>query len=103
MPVLENPMSFVRLLKGAPGSILWALLFTRRAMTNQELQVWTGYADENVSKGLAFLEGLNWVTGRTSRGPWSLATGMQLPLSEDAPDDSDFIGIARLSAASGDT
>src|SRR5512141_1890928 len=86
MNTLENPLTFVRSIKGAPASILWALLFTQRLMTNQELQRWTGYASDAVTNATRLLVDLGWLIPRSNYGPWSLAPGRQLPLmSEPAP------------------
>jgi hypothetical protein len=99
MQIIENPLSFLRMLKGAPASILLALVFSGRVMTNHELQVWTGYADDNVTKGLDFLVGVGWVAERTRRGPWKIADGLQLPMMKDAAGDSDFFGIPSSSSS----
>ena len=82
MTALENPMTFVRSIKGAPASVLWALLFTRRAMTAHELERWTGYANENITQATRLLVDLGWATARGVRGPWCLAPGRQFPLME---------------------
>lgn len=78
----ENPMTFVRALKGAPASILWALIFTKAMMTALELQQWTGYRDDAITPALRLLVALGWVVARTPRGPWGLAEGRQLPLMD---------------------
>ncbi len=80
MNTLENPLTFIRSIKGAPASVLWALLFTRRAMTNQELQRWTGYASDAITAATHVLVDLGWLTAQSNYGPWSLAPGRQLPL-----------------------
>lgn len=77
---LENPLTFVRSIKGAPSSILWALFFTRRAMEAQELERWCNYGNEKITAGLRLLCDLGWVVAHSSRGPWALAEGRQLPL-----------------------
>lgn len=92
----EQPMTFVRAMKGAPASVLWALVFTRRMMTADELERWTGYADENITKAVRLLVDLGWVIARSARGPWGLADGRQLPLSHE----SDKIGLAADSSSS---
>ncbi len=90
----ENSMTFVRSIKGAPASVLWALLFTRRAMTSLELQQWTGYKDDNIKLAVRLLTDLGWITARSARGPWSLAQGRQLPLTLE----SDLIGLEPASS-----
>jgi hypothetical protein len=78
----ENPMTFVRAIKGAPSSVLWALMFTKQMMTALELQQWTGYKGDNLTVALRLLVDLGWVVARSSRGPWALAEGRQLPLMD---------------------
>ena len=93
-------MTFVRAIKGAPASILWAFLFTRRVMTALELQQWTGYKGDNVTVAVRLLVDLGWLSARTPRGPWCLVEGRQLPLMEligkvdqITRRDSDLIGF----------
>lgn len=76
----ENMMTFVRAIKGAPASVLWALIITQRMMTALELQQWTGYKGDNITVSVRLLIDLGWVVARTPRGPWGLAEGRQLPL-----------------------
>jgi hypothetical protein len=76
----ENPMTFVRSIKGASASILLALLFTGRPMTNQELQRWTGYSESTISQATHMLLDLGWLSALGPRGPWTLTPGRQLPL-----------------------
>lgn len=96
----ENTMTFVRALKGAPASVLWALLLTRQMMTALELQQWTGYKGDNITVAVRLLVDLGWVVARSSRGPWGLADGRQLPLmpglddgEASKPSESDLIGF----------
>ena len=86
----ENPMTFVRAIKGSPASVLLAFFFVRRAMTSLELQQWTGYKDDNITLATRLLVDLGWLTARSPRGPWCLVEGRQLPLMAD----SDLIGIS---------
>lgn len=92
---LENSLTFVRAIKGAPSSILWAFFFTRRAMTALELQQWTGYKGDNITEAVRLLVDLGWLTARSARGPWCLADGRQLPLMDA---DSDLIGVRSSSS-----
>lgn len=94
---LENPLTFVRSLKGAPASILWAFFFTRRVMTALELQEWTGYQGDALTGALRLLVSLGWLTARSSRGPWCLVDGRQFPLMAGdllIPDESVLNGFA---------
>jgi hypothetical protein len=83
---LENPLTFVRSIKGAPASVLWALIFTRCAMTGRELQQWTGYADENVATATSLPRMLVWISAGSERGHWGLAEGRGSPLEADTPE-----------------
>ncbi len=100
-PTFENPTTFVRSIKGSPASILVAFMFVRKTMTSEELQRWTGYGDENITKGLKLLVELGWVVAHTSRGPWALADGRQLPLMPgmdllNENENPDLIGISPI-------
>lgn len=92
----ENPLTFVRSLKGAPASVLWAFFFCRRAMTALELQEWTGYGGDNLTVALRMLVNLGWLAARSSRGPWTLVEGRQYPLMAE----SDLIGFRGDSSSS---
>lgn len=92
---LENAITFVRSIKGAPASILWAFLFTRRTMTALELQEWTGYKGDNITVAVRLLVNLGWLTARSPRGPWCLADGRQMPLMNV---ESDLIGVRSSSS-----
>lgn len=78
----ENPLTFVRSIKGAPASILWAFVISRRVMTALELQEWTGYKGDNITVAVRLLVNLGWLSARSPRGPWCLVEGRQLPLME---------------------
>lgn len=77
-------VAFIHSLKGAPASILIALALTGVSMTNQDLQLITGYTDKPITDGLAMLEihGLAQHNGR--QYGWSLPHGLQLPLFPSA-------------------
>ena len=79
MDISQTPLTFFRSLKGAPAAVLCVLGFTGRAMTNQELQRWTGYGREQVAHAARLLEGLEWISAPTALGPWSLAAARALP------------------------
>jgi hypothetical protein len=81
----ENPLLFVRSMKGAPASVLLALLLTRHPMTNRELQRWTGYSEESVRMATDLLMDVGWVSALGPRGPWTLGGGRQLPLMQGPP------------------
>lgn len=84
--MFENPLTFLRSMKGAPASVLLAFVFTRRPMTNQELQRWTGYSEESITQATHLLLDLGWVSAQGPRGPWTMTAERQLPLmaSEDS-------------------
>ena len=81
-------MTFVRSLKGAPASVFLAFLFARRPLTNRELQRWTGYSEDTIVQATHLLIDLGWVSALGSRGPWTMAIGRQLPLTESQLADS---------------
>jgi hypothetical protein len=81
----ENPLTFVRSLKGAPASVFLALLFARHPMTNRELQRWTGYSEQSISQAAHLLVDLGWLSALGPRGPWTLGDGRQLPLMASLP------------------
>ena len=78
----ENLVTFVRTMKGAPASVLLALMFSRQPLTNRELQRWTGYSDDTVSQATRLLVDLGWITARGPHGPWCFSAGRRLPLFE---------------------
>lgn len=101
---LENPITFLRSIRGAPACVLWALVLRRRPMTNQELQRWTGYGHDSVTPALRLLVDLGWVSAASSRGPWRLAAGRQVPLmpmqAASEPDEDSEGGSAALALSS---
>jgi len=90
MEQFENPLTFVRSLKGAAASVLWAFFFCRRAMTVKELVIWTAWKGDNVIEALHMLVETGWLTSQSSRGPWNLVEGRQFPLRAE----SDLIGLS---------
>ncbi len=69
---LENALTFVQSIKGAPSSVLLALLMTRRSMTCQELQSWTGYGHDAITKSTRTLVELGCIRSAGPRKPWML-------------------------------
>lgn len=51
-----DQIGLVRAMKGAPASIVLALVLCGHALTNKDLEQMTGYSDKPISKGLALLE-----------------------------------------------
>lgn len=84
----ENPMTFVRSLKGAPASVFLAFLFLRRPMTNRELQRWTGYGEGAVTQAVHLLVDLGWVSALGPHGPWTMGSERQLPLTPSLPAEA---------------
>jgi len=89
---IENPARFFRSLRGAPAAVLLVLAFSRRPMTNTELQEWSGFGHNEVTRALRLLTDLRWVEAYSSRGPWVICASWQLPRSQDptvrGPDDA---------------
>ena len=71
MSPIATQISFLRALKGAPASILMALLLTGRAHTQRELQLTTGYSDKPISEALDLLALAD--GGRHEEAGWMLA------------------------------
>ncbi len=78
----ENPVNLVRAIKGTSASIVVALLFARRPMTTQELQRWTGYPEDQVSRATRRLVELGWVSALGTSGPWALSQDRKLLLTD---------------------
>jgi hypothetical protein len=100
----ENPRNMLRSFKGSPISIIFALLIVKRPMSGIELQDWTGYADENITKGLRVLVDDGWIVAIGTRGPWALTDrARQLPLMPSFldPGESDLIGDGLLFTTDG--
>lgn len=70
----------IRPLKGAPLSILIALLLLRGSMTANDLEVATGYSDKPITMGLKLLEAKGYLQNNGQLNGWSIKTGAQLPL-----------------------
>lgn len=80
----ENLVTFLRSMKGAPASVLLALIFSRKSLTDRELQRLTGYSDDTITQATRLLVDLGWITASSPRGPWCLAAARQLPLLDRA-------------------
>ncbi len=52
---IQNPMMFTRSIKGAPSSVLWALLLTRQPLTVRQLCAYTDYKPDTVREAMAVL------------------------------------------------
>lgn len=75
---LDNPVNLLRQLKGAPLAVLLAMYWTRMTVSADWLVTVTGYSDKPVTQALKLLTAYGWTV--KSRGGWSLAEGVQLPL-----------------------
>ena len=83
----ENPLQMLRLLKGAPLSVIFALYLAKKTQAGPVGQEWiarnTGYTDKPISQALALLEDYGLVR-RNSRYAWTLTgEALQLPLMGD--------------------
>lgn len=85
MTHLEITSLNLRLLKGAPISVIVALLIERRPVTERRLSMMTGYSENTVRRALYVLEELRFVT-RNERCAWQIGN-FQLPLMQDAAQD----------------
>jgi len=71
---------FLRALKGAPASIVLALVFTGLSLSNKELELATGYSGKSIAKGLALLELHKVVQNNGRANGWSVRNDFQLGL-----------------------
>lgn len=80
---VDNPISLIRTLKGAPLSILLILRITGQPVSASFLVAMSGYTDKPITSGLEFLKELGFVS-KLDRYHWQI-TGQiqQLPLSLD--------------------
>jgi hypothetical protein len=65
----------VRTLKGAPSSVLWVLLLSKRPHTKTELEAATGYSDKPIKQAMDYLESSGLV--RRDGNGWSLSASFQ--------------------------
>jgi hypothetical protein len=54
---IQNPMMFVRSIKGAPSSVLWVLVLVRQALTVNQLCAYTGFKPDAVRDAVNVLKG----------------------------------------------
>lgn len=75
-----DQMSLIRSLKGAPASIVVALVVLGRSLNNKQLCLATGYSDKTITAALVVLDiqGITQFNGRAAG--WSLSAG-QLKLN----------------------
>lgn len=80
--VKNNPVGFVRSLKGAPASILLALIANNNnPIKARDLQTWTGYSDKSITQGLDILKAQG-IVHKTIRG-FAVMEGHQLVMLEN--------------------
>jgi hypothetical protein len=66
-------------MKGAAHTVLAVLAYNARPMSNRDLQQWTGYHADTITRVLRDLMQMGWVTARSPNGPWSLRGGRRVP------------------------
>ena len=94
MSPTDNPMDFFRTMKGAPHSVLSVLAYIGRPMTNRELQLWTGYHADTITRVTHDLIQRGWLEACTPIGPWSLARGRVMPgMAGQAPAAMSGAGV----------
>jgi hypothetical protein len=94
---MEFTLQTVKAIKGAPSSILWALVRSGQTLSAEYLCRITGYTDKPITSGLALLEDYQFIS--RVRGGWRLAEGVQLylgvslslPGNDENRNYSDFI------------
>jgi hypothetical protein len=78
-----DQVALIRSLKGAPCSIILALLITGRSLTNKQLCTITGYSDKTITAALDVLEMHQFTQFNGRAYGWSLSAGqLQLNLPE---------------------
>ena len=85
MTAADPAMSFFRTMKGAPHSVLAVLAYHGRPMTNRELQLWTGYHADTITRAVQDLMQMGWLTAQTPSGPWLMAHGRRVPCLHTRP------------------
>lgn len=76
--VFDDPIRLLRQLKGAPLSVLFAMIWARSRVSADWLVTVTGYTDKPVTQALKLLTAYGWVT--KVMGGWQISQGIQLPL-----------------------
>lgn len=80
---IQNPMMFVRSIKGAPSSILWVLVLVRQALTIRQFCAYTDYKPDTVREAIEVLIGYEMVVeNKLAHGEavFSLGKGYQFLL-----------------------
>lgn len=101
-------IALLRNLKGAPISIIWALLMANmytppdsvRTLKNSELEMWTGYSDKPISNALDLLHAMGIVSQNSAGGWYPTTAAYQLPLPLWLPNGRGRIQDTPLSEAS---
>jgi hypothetical protein len=88
----ENPIKLLRMLKGAPLSVLLAVTWSGQAVTNGWLASVTGYTDKTVASALILLKEYDMITN--TRSGWMIAKGTQLKLGFSGNSDT-FVQLSR--------
>lgn len=98
---IENPMMFVRSIKGAPASVLWVLVLVRRSLTLRDLIAYTDYHADKLRAAIDVLTGYELVkTDKLAHGEsiFSIGAGYQYLISGIGPalignPEHDLIGF----------
>jgi biotin operon repressor len=86
----------LRTLKGAPLSILMAMILAKQPVSAQYLEAVTGYTDKPIQTGLRMLKEFGYIT-RNGRYNWQLASNIeQLPLMCNELDDPPSPGEEKI-------
>jgi len=83
----DNPLALVRMLKGCPLSLVMAMVIARQPVGRAWLEGVTGYSQNVVQKGLAYLEEIGMAARNGRYEGWHLTDGAKaLPLVYDFLD-----------------
>jgi hypothetical protein len=85
MTAADPAMSFFRTMKGAPQTVLAVLAYHGRPMTNRELQLWTGYHADTITRATQDLLQMGWLAAQSPGGPWFMAQGRRVPCLHTRP------------------
>lgn len=89
--MIENPLKELRILKGAPLSIIFALMMARQTVNIKWLKTVTGYSDKTVTEAIDLLIEFDYIK-RISGQKIQLTKTKQLPLMiEETKEEKLFL------------
>ena len=92
---IEFTAGTIRMLRGAPLSVLMVLALAHQPVTVEYLEGATGYTYKSISSALRFLTEMQYVC-RTGRYAWQLAQAVQLPLMAEPEEELDENRVGKI-------